>query len=204
MGLPMDSASPGPPTAELMRPRHLMLIRHAEAARAGADQPDFNRPLTPDGQRDAEHLAAWIGPGFPAPDAIVTSPAPRALATAECLAAAWPTPPPITVCPELYEAPLNTPLHLISELPPHTQHVIVVGHNPSLSHAADWLLGEPVVLELAPGSLAWLTLDLPDWKEIAPGTARLHRHLTPNTMHASKGTTPAVVASPRPSPARLA
>ena len=156
-----------------MTPRHLLLVRHAKAAWDHGAQVDFDRVLTKVGETDADALAAWLGDHAPPPDAIVTSPAPRALATAERLATAWPDAPGLTLEPDLYEAPLDGPPRLLAEMPDSWQVAIVVGHNPSLSHCADWLIGEPTILELPAGGLVWLELNATRWHDLAPGCARV-------------------------------
>ena len=44
----------------------LILWRHAEAAAAQAGGDDRARALTPKGLRQAERMAAWLGPRLPA------------------------------------------------------------------------------------------------------------------------------------------
>jgi len=157
-----------------MTRRHLIVVRHAQATREIGSSTDFDRPLTATGHEEARAVAAWLQEATRRPDAIVSSPAPRALTTARLLAAAWPEPPAITQELRLYEATLGTPAHLIRRFDDAWHCVVLVGHNPSLSHAVDWLLDEPAVLELPPAGLAWLELDLPHWSALAPGCARLH------------------------------
>jgi phosphohistidine phosphatase len=156
-----------------MTPRHLLLVRHAKTAWDHGSQVDFDRVLTKTGETNAESLAAWLRDHAPPPDAIVTSPAPRALATAERLTAAWPGAPSLTLEPGLYEAPLDGPLRLVEDLADAWNVVVVVGHNPSLSHCADWLIGEPTILELPAGGLVWLELNAPRWRDLVPGCARV-------------------------------
>lgn len=155
-----------------MKPREVWLVRHAQAAYETSGQNDFDRPLTVDGQQDAKALADRLGRNCPVPDAVISSPAPRARQTAECLAAAWSVPPSIVLEPRLYEAPLEVPARLIQQFPEVWHRVLIVGHNPSLSHCADWLIGEPTVLELPPGGMIQLTLDVPEWRAVGPATAR--------------------------------
>jgi len=167
-----------------MTPRHLLLVRHARAAWEHGVQTDFDRTLTATGRRDAEELAQWLRDGTPCPDAIVASPAPRALATAELLAAAWPAAPAIVTEPDFYEAPLERPVGIMTRFDDAWRTVIVVGHNPSLSHCADWLIGEPTVLELPAGGLVWLELDAEHWRDLAPGCARVREMRVPGAVAA--------------------
>lgn len=165
-----------------MTPRHLLLVRHARAAWEHGAQVDFDRVLTLVGERDADTLSAWLRQHAPRPQAIVASPAPRAHSTAERLAKAWPDAPGIILEPELYEAPLEGPVRLMEKFAEAWNCVLVVGHNPSLSHTADWLIGEPTILELPPGGLIWLEINTPHWRDLAPGCASVRAVHAPEAV----------------------
>jgi phosphohistidine phosphatase len=164
-----------------MTPRHLFLVRHAQAAWDQKTPADFDRLLTPVGEADADALATWLRDHAPPPDAVISSPAPRALATADRLTAAWPDAPGVTLEPGLYEAPLDAPQRHLAELNDSWRVVVVVGHNPSLSHCADWLIGEPTILELPAGGMVWLEITAEHWHELTPGSARVRAVYNPGT-----------------------
>jgi len=68
----------------------LLLIRHAIAVARGAPGiPDDERPLTPRGEKRFRCAAKGLARITPRPDALFTSPLPRARRTAEIAAAAW-------------------------------------------------------------------------------------------------------------------
>ena len=156
-----------------MKARRLVLVRHAKAAWAQGAAVDFDRPLAPRGERDADALALWFADHLPRPSAIVASSAPRAHDTAVRMTAAWADAPAITLEPDLYEAPLDGPARLVAEFPDDWESAVVVGHNPSISHAADWFIGEPTVVDLPPGGMIWMEFDADHWRDIAPGRARV-------------------------------
>jgi phosphohistidine phosphatase len=57
----------------------LYLVRHAEAVDKNAGIVDFDRRLTPKGQRQARAVAEQLVHEMTRPDALVSSPAARAL-----------------------------------------------------------------------------------------------------------------------------
>ena len=63
--------------------KRLLLMRHAEAACESHRQSDFDRPLTPRGESDAASIGRAVAQARSLPGAIVTSPAGRAVRTAE-------------------------------------------------------------------------------------------------------------------------
>ena len=156
-----------------MRARQLILVRHAKAGWGHGITTDFDRELTPSGCREAVALGARLFPLIPRPDAVVTSPAPRALTTATLLSAAWSDAPPLTIEADLYDAPLGGPAACVSDFDDAWNTVILVGHNPSISHCADWLIGEPTVLELPTAGVVLLKLACSHWHDVAPGCGQL-------------------------------
>ena len=62
--------------------RELLLLRHGKSDwSTGVD--DFDRPLIDRGKRSAQRVGAWLAQQDMVPDIIVTSPAERALLTAQ-------------------------------------------------------------------------------------------------------------------------
>ena len=64
----------------------LFLIRHAKSNWADAALPDKDRPLNDRGQRDAPKMGERLAKRAVKPDLILSSPATRALKTAEIIA----------------------------------------------------------------------------------------------------------------------
>ena len=110
--------------------RQLVLLRHAHAEPAVAGQADYDRPLSPEGQAEAEAAGVWLEQHGYKPDRIVYSPARRTKETLERVLAvlgngdARPD-------PRIYEA---TPGALMEIADAHRDggRVLLVGHNPGL------------------------------------------------------------------------
>ena len=69
--------------------KQLILVRHAKSSWDNFSQKDFDRPLNDSGKRDAPVMAEGIKTRVTHLDAIITSPAKRALATAKIFADAF-------------------------------------------------------------------------------------------------------------------
>ena len=155
-----------------MSTRDIILVRHAQAQHAAPGRGDLDRPLSAAGSSAASAAGAWLREHGAAPDCILTSPAQRARATAECLA-------DVLHCADLredariYEA---TPAALLRVLDEHVaaRCLLLVGHNPGFetlvallsTGSSDGGRGMP------PGAVAWLSLPT---GEIEPGAATI-RH----------------------------
>lgn len=118
----------------------LIIIRHAIAVPRGTpDVPDDERPLTPKGKRRFRQAARGLARICARPDLLLTSPLPRASATADIAAQAWgkisPTDEPVLAH--------GSPDEIVAMLSrrPSGQCIAVVGHEPSLSGLLARLLG---------------------------------------------------------------
>lgn len=110
--------------------RELILLRHAHAEAAAAGQDDIDRPLSRQGQAEAEAAGQWLKANGYLPDRVVCSSARRARETLEHV---------LSVIgyieqrqePRIYEA---TPGDLMSVADEHKElsRVLLVGHNPGL------------------------------------------------------------------------
>ncbi len=151
-----------------------MLVRHATAGWA-TGQADFDRVLTPAGCHCAEEMARHLQQSGVLVDDVVSSPAPRARATAVAMAAEL-TGGRLREDERIYEAPCGRLLDVLAATPATVGRLMLVGHNPGLSHLADYLLGEPRVVDMPTGCVVWLHLR-PDvsWTALVPGCATLGR-----------------------------
>jgi phosphohistidine phosphatase len=114
-------------------PRHLLLIRHAQAA-AGA--PDRERPLTDHGVRAAAAIGTWLRDTGRAPDRVLVSTALRAQQTWAAAAGSLGADVESTVDQRIYDNTVEALLDLIGEVPDEVGTVAVVGHNPSVGELA--------------------------------------------------------------------
>jgi phosphohistidine phosphatase len=111
----------------------LWLIRHGIAADAEAFRgPDLDRPLTTDGRRQAQSFFAHLAKTRPAPDAVISSAAVRARATAEILCKAYRMPSPVMV-PKLNPgARFGSFKKVASDYVDECACIAIVGHEPDL------------------------------------------------------------------------
>jgi phosphohistidine phosphatase SixA len=153
----------------------LYLLRHAHAGNAeNWSGPDFDRPLSAKGRRQAERLGAFLAERSFAPDAIVASPKVRARQTAELIADALGI--AISVDERLAGA-LDTDIvtSLIEGV--GGTSVVLVGHDPDFSDLASELLGG-AYLPMRKGALARFDVSLP----LAPGAGVLRWLLPPDLL----------------------
>jgi len=112
----------------------LILIRHAKSSWKNPGLPDRLRPLNKRGKRDAPVMGERLAERGIEVDRVITSPATRALATAEVITGEIGFPwEDIIVDERLYLADASEILEVIQGLDDHLDCVMCFGHNPGLT-----------------------------------------------------------------------
>jgi phosphohistidine phosphatase len=129
----------------------LILWRHAEAFDPAPGANDFERVLTPKGEKQAQRVATWLDRQLPESTRILVSPALRCELTALALGRKF------RKAPELL--PDATPQALLELVrwPTYKGAVLVVGHQPVLGQAIAQLLQLPEAeCAVKKGAVWWL------------------------------------------------
>jgi phosphohistidine phosphatase len=110
----------------------ILLIRHAIAVPHGTPGfTDDERPLTPKGEKRFRKAARGLAAIVRCPHALLSSPLPRALQTAEIAAAAWGD-VEVTVAPAFAHGHIDEQLETLAGYPDDAL-VAAVGHEPHMS-----------------------------------------------------------------------
>ena len=125
--------------------RTLTLIRHAKSSWKDTLLKDFDRPLNKRGLQNAPMMGGILKQQGVVFDLIVTSPAVRALCTAQSIAQQLEYPEKNLVLePDLYDADVPRLLTVIQGLPDKAVNVALVAHNPGLTGLCNYLSGESI------------------------------------------------------------
>lgn len=145
------------------------LVRHAKAGRDDSALRDFDRPLNARGEKQAPWIARGLKDSGVRPDVIISSPAKRALATAEILAKGirYPREKVVTMR-AIYGSGAPAILKVIKNIGWDHDGAVVVGHNPSLSDLMNYL-SRCEMRELPTAGIVCLRFDVASWKKIARG-----------------------------------
>ncbi len=166
------------------RGRTLLLLRHGKSDWTQFTR-DFQRPLKRRGIRGAQAIGKWLLQHQLIPDYLISSPAVRALHTAELVSQAVGLDQGIiTQEPDIYEASVRDLLAVLSGIPSHTQCVMLVGHNPGLEDLILHLAVNriPAADKLMP-TAALASFNMPDdWTELSPGCAELISIIRPGSL----------------------
>lgn len=119
----------------------LTLLRHAKSSWDDPTLPDSERPLNPRGRAAAAEMAGRLQRAGYCPDTLLVSDAVRTRETARAIMAVYKQSPQLIVEPQLYDASVQTVLAVIQNAPPTAEHLMVIGHNPSMETLAAILGG---------------------------------------------------------------
>ena len=143
----------------------LFLVRHAKSSRNEPALQDKDRPLNNRGKRDAPKMGKRLAKREAIPDLILSSPAKRALKTAQLIAKKLDYKlQDIVVDDRLYATGADELLHLIRKLGAKPKSVMLVGHNPELTELAHHLSSK--ITHLPTCAIAEFTIEAKSWTTI--------------------------------------
>jgi phosphohistidine phosphatase len=143
----------------------LFLIRHAKSSWGDTALPDKDRPLSDRGRRDAPTMGERLAKRGVKPDLILSSPAMRALKTAEIIAKKLDyRRRDIVVDDRLYAVEADNLLDVIHKLGDKLERVLLFGHNPELTELAHRLSSK--ITHMPTCAVAEFTFDAKSWSRI--------------------------------------
>ena len=161
--------------------RELLLLRHGKAEVEPVDD-DFHRDINDKGKRRTQRIAVWLQQHSLQPDSVISSPATRALTTAQKCCKAMDmaadtilkderiyTGGDADLCNVLQETLADTGIH----------RLMLVGHNPALKKLLHHIAGETG--KLKPASLVHLHIPQ-DWNPHDEGSATVKQIVDPATL----------------------
>ena len=153
--------------------KRLLMLRHAKAVPASEPLADIARPLADRGERDARHIGERLREHGARPALILSSPAARALQTAQLVAAALDYPRErIALEQSLYLAPPAVIAAVVAAQSATVDSLLVVGHNPGLSELVHELLPSFHVDDLPTAAIVGLDYaGLTAWSQLRGGAA---------------------------------
>lgn len=146
--------------------KRLVVIRHAKSSWKDPGLRDFDRPLNKRGKTDAPEMGRRLARRSLVPDSLLSSPAKRAIRTAEIIAGAIGFPPGrITCIDRLYGAGFADLLGILQGLDDAAQTVFLVGHNPGLTDLINSICSA-CLDNLPTCGLFCADFEISSWKEI--------------------------------------
>jgi phosphohistidine phosphatase len=143
--------------------KRLFLIRHGKANHPLQGASDFTRTLAESGEIDVRKMAEKLKLKDLVADALVSSPAVRALSTATAFADVWKSPVAIETEPHIYEAEVRTLLRVVNNLDNEYHSAAIFGHNPGITELANYLSSVNVP-NIPTAGVVIIDFPIEDWK----------------------------------------
>ena len=166
--------------------RTLILLRHGKSDWSTGDT-DFDRPLKKRGKQAAGLVGQWLDSHELAPDFVISSPARRAMQTAEIACQAMNIGKTgVYKRKHVYLATPDDLLYVLEDCPVEAQRVMMVGHNPGLEDLLYYLVNGRLTIpgdgKIMPTATV-AVLDMPDhWAKLERGAANLEFLVRPREM----------------------
>ncbi len=150
--------------------KQLIIVRHAKSSWDNFSQKDFDRPLNDRGYRDAPYMAKRLLEQNIAIDAFISSPAKRALTTAELFAKEYQEAgKKIILIPELYHAAAEIFYKTIGKTENVFESIAIFSHNPGITQFVNQLTTTQIDNMPTCGIFA-VKAEIKSWKEFEKGT----------------------------------
>ncbi len=152
--------------------KRIFLIRHAKSSWDESGVSDFERPLNKRGNRDAPFMAAILKKDKVKPDLIISSPAKRAITTAETFAEELDCPSKkILTEISIYESGIKELETIVQSIPEDNKTVLLFGHNPTLTFYANHL-GDKFITNIPTCGIVGIELKVKSWHEVERGKGK--------------------------------
>jgi phosphohistidine phosphatase len=143
----------------------LFLVRHAKSSRDDPQLPDRDRTLNDRGRKDAPLMGQRLAGRDVKPDLVISSPAVRALSTAQAIAREIGYEERrITVDDRVYASSANILLTIVHGLDPKLDSVMLFGHNPEFATLAHHLSDE--IEDMPTCAVAEFRFDTKSWRDV--------------------------------------
>jgi phosphohistidine phosphatase len=152
----------------------IILVRNAKSSWDDLSLKDDERPLTEKGKKNAPDMARRLAKKKVRIDAILTSPARRAKATAEFFAKEYDIPKKkMIVVPELYMADTAAFIKTIKEAPSKADSIAIFSHNNGITEFANSLCVTRID-HMPTCSVFAVKVDIDDWADFQPGNTEFY------------------------------
>ncbi|MBI1937777.1 MAG: phosphohistidine phosphatase SixA [Ignavibacteriales bacterium] len=152
--------------------KKLYLVRHAKSSWDNPDFSDFDRPLNKRGKHDAPFMGKLLKKENVKPDLIYSSPAVRAITTAQIFADELDYPKKkIVESISIYESGIKELEEIVQKISEEHKSVLIFGHNPALTSFANHL-GNKFIDNVPTCAVVGIEFDVKNWKQVEHGTGK--------------------------------
>ncbi len=150
----------------------LLLMRHAKSDWSVPGQSDHDRSLNARGRGDAPRIAQWLADHELLPDRVLSSTSTRTRETISLMNQSWESKSPVEYVDALYLASAETILGSIYTLSGNAKRLLILCHNPGVSHLASVLADR--FTEMPTAAIAHFECKLDNWSDLSDASHVRH------------------------------
>lgn len=158
------------------------VVRHAKSSWEFPEIPDCERPLLPKGVKRTLALCGYLEEHQLIPDLLVSSTAVRAYETALLVRDALKLKSPIEKNQLFYPGFAPDILEELRKTPNEVNHIMIFGHNPSVTDLVNRLAGKEVTEWLPTSGLITFQLDINQWNEVTETKGKILHKVYPKKL----------------------
>lgn len=158
------------------------IFRHAKSSWENPHLDDFERPLLPKGINRTKKIINFIKAQELFPDIIYSSPAIRARHTAELLNENLKPKHQIQWIESFYPGSVRQIIGQVQQTTKSLNHIMLVGHNPSLSDLAAKFTNDRNEWWIPTSGLVVFTFDIDSWNQLSTNQGKLLHYIKPKTL----------------------
>jgi phosphohistidine phosphatase len=162
--------------------KRLFLIRHAKSDWGDPGLDDIQRPLNDRGKSDAILMGEKLKEKFSVPDVVISSPAKRAIKTAQRITETIGFAGNASIVDSLYEFEVPAYYRAVEQLSDKARTAFLFGHNTVISEFAKELIGEFIGV-IPTCAVVVVDLEIDSWLEITAGCGKKVDYLYPKMFN---------------------
>lgn len=169
-----------PPVDTMETTRTVVLIRHAKSSWDDPKLDDFDRPLEERGLRDAPVMAAKLAEYNLPIDLVIASPSRRTTQTLEYFRSKLKIPDNRIIWDStIFHSSTANLLRILTSLDDSIHHVVLVGHNPSMTDLANTLQSDTLIENVPTCGIVHVGGDWQNWSAIRNEKGKLQFFIYP-------------------------
>jgi phosphohistidine phosphatase len=159
----------------------LFVLRHGKAERDSDSGRDFDRPLAERGWRDAEAVGREMRARRLDPEAVLASPAKRAVETVVAWGRGY-GPLGTSYEPGIYEASADRLLNIVKGVDDSIERLLIVGHNPGFEDLIVRVAADATGGGLPTAAMAAIEFPVEHWNDVGKRNGRIVALIVPREL----------------------
>jgi phosphohistidine phosphatase len=168
--------------------KQLLLMRHAKSDWSSGVKEDIDRPLNRRGRNDTPIIGEELLRRNAVPDLILSSPAVRAMQTADLLSKSCGFSGEVQWINEFYNGDMEQILQHVKKIPENVGRLMIIGHNPVFELLASNLISNKEADVILPtASVISITVSISLWNDLELHNNKLDWIITPKQLKKEGG-----------------